>query len=216
MAARIRRNGVLAQLGRGDRSCDGAPDRRGWITRLPGVVGAICAGVARLWEESGRPSRLHVLGIGTAGDEVCLSLLRWAGRTGVDIAITRLERDAWAGGRAGHRLAGDPRVRGMRGDPQNLPPASADVVAAALVLHRLPAIQVPWTLLHWRQTARIGVVAVEPVCAPAVWAGRARGGRASDVAELRSYPGLEGLQYRRNPWFCCEITLGGGPPPCGT
>lgn len=252
-----------------------AMDRLGSIARLPGGVRATCEGVARLWEAAGRPGRLHVLDVSAAGCEAGPALLRWADRAGVRIAITRLGQDPAGCEHAVLGLAGDPRVQVVPGDMQQLKPASADIVTAVLVLHHLPPVHVAWTLLHWRQAARIGVVAVDLRHSQAARAGIATlgrhiaarahiptlgshtaalariaalgrhmaalaripllgrhlspsgrpgrdaplavrwGFREEDLADLRSYPGLEGLQYRRRPWFWWQVTLGGDPPPCG-
>lgn len=215
----------------------GAPGPPGWITRLPGWAQSTCEGVVRLWEAAGRPHRLDVLDVGADGGKVHRPLLRWADRAGVRIAITLLRRDPTACEHAARRFAGEPRVRVVQGDAQHLLPASTDIVTATLALHRLPAVQAPWTLLHWRQAARIGVVAVDLRRHPSALAGTTtpgrvlapggrlrhsappsaqRGFRDEDLVELRSYPGLEGLRYRWRPWFGCQITLGGDPPPCGS
>jgi len=177
-----------------------------YLDRLARVMGVrpTYESVVRLWEAAGRPGSLHLLDAGTGGWAVVSSLLRWADRTGVRIAITRLEPDPQACMRAARRFAGEPRVRVVQGDRRQLRPASADIVAALGLLRGLPPVQVPWMLLHWREAARIGVVAVEP------W-----GFSAGDVAELRSYPGLEELRYRRRRWFCGQITLAVASPPCG-
>ncbi|WP_374712296.1 class I SAM-dependent methyltransferase [Symbiobacterium terraclitae] len=205
------------------RGGDGGPgtgpaDPRAWIIRRLGGARAACDGVVRLWEAAGRPGRLHVLDVGAGGCEVGQVLLRWADRAGVRIAITRLERTPAACIRTARRFAGDPRVRVLQGHMQQLEPASADVVTAALVLHRLPPLQIPWTLLHWREAARVGVVAVDvcdrPATRPGVVAIDLRGHavragcRDEGLAELRSYPGLQGLRWRRS-WFWCQLTLGG-------
>lgn len=218
----------MDDLSIGGAELRGALVQLAWINRVLGAARITREGVMRLWRAAGRPRRLHVLDVGAGGGDINWALLRWARREGVSLSLTLLDRHPETCAFAAERFRREPRVRVVQGDLQALPAQSADIVTASLVLHHLPSLQVPWTLLHWQQAARIGVVVNDLQRHPAALASIRlatrllsrnpmirhdaplsvqRGFRAAELADLRGYPGLEGLRYRSRPFFRYLITL---------
>lgn len=228
LAVRLERQERMDDLSIGGVELREALAQLGWINRLLGAAQVTREGLVQLWRAAGRPRRLHVLDVGAGGGDINWTLLRWARRAGVRLSITLLDRHPETCAYAAHRFRREPRVKVVQGDLQALTPRSADIVTASLVLHHLPTLQIPWTLLHWQQAARIGVVVNDLHRHPLALAGIRlatgllsrnpmirhdaplsvrRGFQAVELADMRGYPGLEGLQYRWRPLFRYLITL---------
>ncbi len=185
-------------------------------------------GVARLWRQAGRPSSLSVLDIGAGSGDVNRLLLFWALLQRVHLRITLLDIHPDACAAATAYYQNEPRVEVRQGDLFALPPASADIVTASLVLHHFPAQQVPAVLRTMAQAARLGVVINDLHRHPLAWLGIwlithmfsrnrmirhdgplsvRRGFRAADLEHMRLLPDLHGLHYRWRPLFRYLVTL---------
>jgi 2-polyprenyl-3-methyl-5-hydroxy-6-metoxy-1,4-benzoquinol methylase len=185
-------------------------------------------GVEQLWRQVGRPAHLTLLDVGAGSGDGNRLLLRWASLRRVHLRITLLDLHAETCALAADYYRDEPRVRVQQGDLHHLPPRSADIVTAALVLHHIPAPQLPEMLRTLARAARLGVVINDLHRHTLAWLGIRlltrlfsrnrlirhdaplsvqRGFRPADFERLRALPDLRGLRYRWRPLFRYLITV---------
>lgn len=185
-------------------------------------------GVERLWRQAGRPAHLTLLDVGAGSGDGNRLLLRWASLRRVHLRITLLDLHAETCALAADYYRNEPRVRVQQGDLHDLPPRSADIVTAALVLHHIPAAQLPDMVRTLAHAARLGVVINDLHRHPLAWLGIwlltrlfsrnrlirhdaplsvQRGFRPADFERLRDLPDLRGLRYRWRPLFRYLVTV---------
>lgn len=193
-----------------------------WINRLLQGAWPLQEGVKRLWQQAGQPTRLTILDVGAGSGDVNQPLLAWATRCGIDLRITLLDINPETCAAAATYYRNEPRIRVEQGDIFALPPDTADIVTASLIVHHFPTAQLPAVFTRMLQAARLGVVVNDLHRHPFAWAciwGATRllsrnrmiqhdaplsvwrGFRGSDFDQLRATPGLDGLRYGWRPFF---------------
>lgn len=205
------------------------------INRLLGAAWPTLWGVQHLWRQAGRPTRLHLLDVGAASGDPNRLLLRWAGRSGIDLRLTLLELNPETCAHARQYWAHEPRVTIEQGDLFDLKPVTADIVTAAMVLHHFPTPEVARALRVLRQAARFGVVVNDLHRHPLAWwfikgatallsrnpmirhdapLSVARGFSRADLLDLQRSEGR--LRFYWAPVFRWLLLLPGGDPSCTT
>jgi len=144
--------GTLADLRRYNR----------WFGGTAAALGAL----GRLWEDSGRPSRLTVLDVATGTGDIPAAIARWAGARGIHVTATGLDQNGDVLKEARASLAGTP-VSLVGGDAQALPlvSQSIDVVLCCTFLHHLDGLSegdpLVRALAEMRRVARLGVIVID-------------------------------------------------------
>ena len=136
----------------------GAYRRLRTLNRLFAAAAPIRTGVERLWIEAGRPARLSVLDIGAGSGDVNRSLLRWAERNGIGIAIRLVDVREEACREARRLFRGDARIEVARGNLFDLPDQAADIVTATQFVHHFGPDELPRVIRRMLGVSRIGVV----------------------------------------------------------
>lgn len=204
------------------------------INRLLGAAWPTLEGVSRLWRQAGCPSRLSILDVGAGSGDINRRLLAWAGRNGIDLALTLMDIHPETCAVAADYYRTEPRVRVIQGDIFEPAAGRVDIVTASLFLHHFPQAQLPAVLLAMLGMARLGVVVNDLHRHWLAWAGIRfltrllsrnrmirhdaplsvrRGFRPAELEELRAAPGLELLSYAWRPLFRYLILVpknGGG------
>jgi SAM-dependent methyltransferase len=207
-----------------------------WINRLLGSGWPTLEGVAHLWRQAGRPSRLMLLDVGAGSGDVNRLLLRWARWRQIDMQITLLDIHPQTCEVAAHYYRDEPRIQVQQGDLLEVPLQCADIVTASLFVHHFPSAQMPDVLRAMARAARLGVVINDLHRHWLAWASIRvltglisrnrmirhdapmsvrRGFRATDFAQWQALPGLEGLRYRWRPLFRYLVMLPAAQPPEG-
>jgi 2-polyprenyl-3-methyl-5-hydroxy-6-metoxy-1,4-benzoquinol methylase len=179
-------------------------------------------GVQRLWQQAGCPAHLSLIDVGAGSGEGNRLLLRWAGLRRVHLRITLLDQHPDTCAAAAAYFQDDPRVTVQQGDLFALPPGSADIITAALVLHHVPTHRLADTLETLARAARLGVVINDLHRHRLAWLGIRlithlfsqnrlirhdaplsvqRGFRPADFESLRTRPALAELHYDWRPLF---------------
>lgn len=198
------------------------------LNRLFAASGRTLYGVARLWEQAGRPSRLTVLDIGSGSGDVNAALLRWADARGVAIGITLADRTEEACAEARSYYAGEPRVSVVRRDLFALEAETADIVTASQFVHHFADEELPDVAGAMLRASRLGIVIQDIhrhwLAWTAVWlAARlvsgnryvvndgplsvAKGFRAADWERLRVRLRTRSLAYSWRPLFRYVVTV---------
>ncbi|WP_027091603.1 methyltransferase domain-containing protein [Cohnella thermotolerans] len=128
------------------------------LNRLFGASGPALYGVKRLWREAGRPAAWTLLDVGCGSGDVNRALLRWAGRSGVDLRIVLVDVTDEACEEARELYRGESRVEVRRADLFALPPRSADVVTASQMAHHFADDELQAALERMLDVSRAGVV----------------------------------------------------------
>jgi 2-polyprenyl-3-methyl-5-hydroxy-6-metoxy-1,4-benzoquinol methylase len=128
------------------------------INALLGAAQPTVEGVARLWRRAGRPAQLTVIDIGAGTGDGARALLRWARRRGIQLQVILVDinPETCRAAAAYHRAT--PEVMVVAADMTQLPPACADIITAALVLHHLPSTRLATVVNALSLAARFGVV----------------------------------------------------------
>ncbi|MFD2333447.1 methyltransferase domain-containing protein [Cohnella sp. GCM10020058] len=198
------------------------------LNRLFAASGRTLYGVARLWEQAGRPKRLTVLDIGAGSGDVNAALLRWADARGVAIGITLADRTEEACAEARAFYAGEPRVTVVRRDLFALEEDAADIVTASQFIHHFGDEELPDVTRAMLKASKMGVVIQDIhrhwLAWTAVWlAARivsgnrfvvndgplsvAKGFRAADWERLRLRLDASGMAYSWRPLFRYVVTV---------
>jgi SAM-dependent methyltransferase len=179
-------------------------------------------GVARLWRQAGTPSQLSLLDVGAGTGDANRLLLRWATLRRVHMRITLLDIHPDTCAAAAAYYQDEPRIQVQQGDLFHLPPHSADIVTASLVLHHFATDQLAAVMQAMARASRLGVVINDLHRHPLAWMSIRlitallsrnrmirhdaplsvwRGFRVDDFERLRARPGLEGLRCWWRPMF---------------
>ncbi|MDG0793757.1 methyltransferase domain-containing protein [Cohnella ginsengisoli] len=198
------------------------------LNRLFAASGRTLYGVARLWEQAGRPKRLTVLDVGAGAGDVNAALLRWADARGVAIGITLVDRTEEACAEARAFYAGEPRITVMRRDLFALEEAAADIVTASQFVHHFGEEELPGVARAMLRASKWGIVIQDIhrhwLAWTAVWlAARlvsgnryvvndgplsvAKGFRAADWERLRVQLDESGFSYSWRPLFRYVVTV---------
>lgn len=198
------------------------------LNRLFAASGRTLYGVARLWEQAGRPRRLTVLDIGAGAGDVNAALLRWADARGIAIGITLVDRTEEACAEARALYAGEPRVTVKRRDLFALEAGTADIVTASQFVHHFEDGELPNVARAMLRASKLGIVIQDIhrhwLAWTAVWlAARlvsgnryvvndgplsvAKGFRAADWERLRERLDQSGFAYSWRPLFRYVVTV---------
>ena len=192
------------------------------INQFLGAAWPTLEGVSRLWRQAGRPRQLSILDVGAGSGDINRRLLAWAGRNGIDLALTLMDIHPETCAVAGDYYRAEPRVRVLQGDIFEAAAGQADIVTASLFVHHFPRAQLPAVFLAMLSMARLGIVVNDLHRHWLAWAGIRfltqllsrnrmirhdaplsvrRGFRAAELEELRAALGLELLSYAWRPLF---------------
>ncbi len=192
------------------------------INRWLGAAFPTLEGVRRLWLHAGCPTHLSLLDVGAGSGEGNRLLLSWARLHRIHLRITLIDVNPHACATAAAYYRDEPQVTVQQGDLLAVPPDSADIVTASLVLHHVPTARLAEVVRGLARASRLGVVINDLHRHPLAWLGIwlisrlfsrnrllrydaplsvERGFCAADFERLRAHPGLDGLQYRWRPLF---------------
>jgi ubiquinone/menaquinone biosynthesis C-methylase UbiE len=114
-------------------------------------------GLAPVCREVRRAGARSILDVGTGAGDVPQALVRDAGRRGVDVRVTCLDRSAQMIAIARRRTGNDDRLTFVQGEGERLPfaDASFDVVICTLALHHFEPTPARALLREMRRVARL-------------------------------------------------------------
>ncbi|UQZ36868.1 stilbene synthase [Paenibacillus sp. PK3_47] len=198
------------------------------LNRIFAAPGPTKDGVEELWQIIGRPQTLSILDVGAGSGDVNRKLLQWADQKGIQLEITLVDMTEEACEEARQLFRGEPRVKVMRADLQELKDGSADIVTGSQFVHHFDGQQLVDMVSHMRRASRYGVVINDihrhPVSYTAVWVvtrmisrnryirhdgplSVAKGFKDRDWQELKAKLQSDTMTYKWKPLFRYSVVI---------
>ncbi len=158
MERRAKREELMDDFSVGGAELEEALKHLRRLNRMFGAAMPVEYGVNRLWEQSGKPASLSILDIGAGSGEINRSLLRWADKKQIELAITLVDATEEACLEANRLFANEPRVTIMQANLFDLPSEAADIVTGSQFAHHFSDEELPNAVAHMLKVSRKGAV----------------------------------------------------------